>query len=372
MNELEVRSGAIVAMRLFDVAFAIDLGRVEALWSGRAGASVARGRLVTTPAKAMSFDVPPVVLALDPVRVTIAGAERVAEASARLYDFGVIAISLRLPVENRSWSSFVEDVNVTDAAIGPLAADIDIWHRLLADLRAKLAPALVRPTQSSLEEDYLLAIVREWTEPLTATELQQRVDLSALMSGERRPLSDGMRRELMRHSFSYYPDDLVVLSWDRAFIYEPRGDSDVVDTLEVANAQLLEMRYYDDLLDAELPRMYDLVEAARRTPYLLAPRRFARLARRLHALVAEVTELTEKVDNAIQVTEDVYLARVYSAALETLRVSNLTAAVDRKLSIIRDTYTALNDEATSGRAELLELTIVLLILVEIVMALAEA
>ena len=51
-----------------------------------------------------------------------------------------------------------------------------------------------------------------------------------------------------------------MLTWDRAFIYEPRRDSDVADVLEVANAQLLEMRYYDELLDAELPRMYDLIE----------------------------------------------------------------------------------------------------------------
>ena len=40
-------------------------------------------------------------------------------------------------------------------------------------------------------------------------------------------------------------------------------------------------------------------------------RRFADLARRLYTMVAEVTELTEKVDNALQVTEDVYLARIY-------------------------------------------------------------
>jgi hypothetical protein len=33
--------------------------------------------------------------------------------------------------------------------------------------------------------------------------------------------------------------------------------------LEFANAQLLELRYYDALLDAELPRMYDRVEALR-------------------------------------------------------------------------------------------------------------
>jgi hypothetical protein len=161
---------------------------------------------------------------------------------------------------------------------------------------------------------------------------------------------------------------MVVLTWDRAFIYEPRGDTDVTDVLEVANAQLLEMRYYDELLDAELPRMYDLVEAAQRRWSLPGARRFADLARRLYTMVAEVTELTEKVDNALQVTEDVYLARIYAAALELSRVPTVSAAVDRKLSIIRDTYTALYDEASSSRSGLLEIIIVVMIAVEIVLA----
>jgi uncharacterized Rmd1/YagE family protein len=86
--------------------------------------------------------------------------------------------------------------------------------------------------------------------------------------------------------------------------------------------------------------------------------------------VAEVTQLTEKVDNALQVTEDVYLARVYSAALGLFKVSTLSASVDRKLAIIRDTYAALYAEASSQRSELLEITIVVLIVLEIAVTLA--
>jgi hypothetical protein len=114
--------------------------------------------------------------------------------------------------------------------------------------------------------------------------------------------------------------------------------------------------------------MNDRVEAARRTISLLASRRVAQLAHKLYALVAEVTELTEKIDNALQVTEDVYLARVYSGALDLFRVPKISAAVDRKLAIIRDTYAALYDEASSRRAEILEIAIVILIAVEIALA----
>jgi len=77
------------------------------------------------------------------------------------------------------------------------------------------------------------------------------------------------------------------------------------------------------------------------------------------------------VENSLQVTEDVYLARIYGAALDQFGVPRLSAAVDRKLAIIRDTYGALYEEASSRRAELLELAIVLLIVFEILLALAE-
>lgn len=365
-NEVVVRSGAIVVLRHFDVAYSIDLDRAEQLCAAHSKAGQ-RGRLNSVPEKALAFGRPPVLLPLAPFALDVGGRTHDVGATARLYDFGVVVLAVRLPVADCSWSDFAALVQAADLAVGP-AARGGPWQRLLEEVRAVVAPALLRPSNATLQEDYLLAVVHELGEPLTAEALQQRVDLAPLLSGETRRLSGPARRDLLRQSYSYYEDDLVVLTWDRAFVYEPRGDSDVADVLEVANAQLLELRYYDELLDDELPRMYALVEEARGAASLRAARRFAHLARRLYALVAEVTEVTEKVDNALQVTEDVYLARIYAAALDLFRVPKLGAAVDRKLAIMRDTYTALYDEASSRRAELLEVAIVLLIVIEIVLA----
>jgi hypothetical protein len=368
MSELDVQSGAVIALRLLDVAYSIDLQQAEKLWAERIGSITTRSRLHTAPSKALAFDVPPVLLTLEPVSLVIAGVSVTAAATARLYDFGVVALSLRLPVGSMSWSEFSAFANAADRLIGP-NVETGIWNGLLEKVRASLAPAMTRPNRTILEEDQLIAVVQKWSEPVKAAELFDRIDLIPLLSGERRPLSEGTRRDLLRQRFSYYEDDLVVLTWDRAFLYEPRSDSDVADILEVANAQLLQLRYYDELLDDELPRMYDLVEQTRRATNLLAPRRFADLARKLYTLVAEVTELTEKADNVLQVTEDVYLARVYMAALELFRVPTVSAAVDRKISIVRDTYAALYEEASGARGELLEIAVVLLIIIEIVVAL---
>lgn len=364
MAELTVVAGQIVALRLYDIAYAIDLKRAETAWAGHAAGRAARLSLSGTPPKAVAFGVPPLDLMLDPVSLDLGRGTVDLTVTARLYEFGAVSVALRLPAAGQHWLDYVWHVNALARTVHAAP-----WERLLNHLRVTLAAALIRPAASALEEDYLFAVVQAFDSRPDAADLMTQVDLVPLLSGEVRALSEAARTELLRSRFSYYADDLVVLTWDRAFIYEPRGDSDVADVLEVANAQLLEMRYYDELLDDELPRMYDLVETARRGLNVFAARRYAGLARRLYALVAEVTELTEKVDNALQVTEDVYLARVYSAALELFRVRTVSAAVDRKLSLIRDTYAALYDEASSSRAELLEIAVVLLIVVEIVLAL---
>ena len=357
-----IRSGHIVALRLIDVAYAIDLRRAETLWAERRRRPGARAQL-SAPPKAMAFGVPPLALTLDPV--PLSGAK--AEASVRLYDFGVAAFTLRLPVADLAANAFIDLIDAVDAEVG--ATEAAVWSTLLDTVRKDLSEALERPTAAVLHEEYLIGTVHEFDPPMPIAQVMERVNVARLLAGDPRPLSASTRAELLRHRFSYYEDDLVVLGWDRAFLYEPRRDTDVADAIEVANAQLLEMRYYDELLDGELPRMYDLVEATRRTTSLLAARRYAKLARRLYGLVAEVTELTERVDNALQVTEDVYLARVYAAAIDLFRVPPVSAAVDRKLSIIRDTYAALYSEASSGRAELLEIGILALIVLEIVLSL---
>ena len=359
--DLRVESGSIIVLRLFDIAYAIDLARVEHL----ATANVARIRLRHVEPKAMAFGVPPLELRLGSLPVPF-GHDAEAEAVARVYEFGVVSIAIKLPVQHVAWGDYSRLVN--DAYAWSSKAGGETFRQLLADVQRLVGDAVEKPSTDHIEEDYLLASVWKFNEVVEGEKLIERVDLVPLLSGEEN-LSATARAGLLKHRFSYYATDLTVLTWDRAFILEPGGDSDVFDVLEVANAQLLELRYYDDLLDAELPRMYERVKLAHRGFRGLARLRYAHLARQLHGLVAEVTEITERVDNALKVTEDVYLARIYAEALDLFRVKVWGQAVDHKLEIIRDTYAALYDDAATARAELLEATIVLLIVFEVVFAL---
>jgi CRISPR/Cas system CSM-associated protein Csm2 small subunit len=218
-----------------------------------------------------------------------------------------------------------------------------------------------------VEEDYAIVTLRE-LDPQPDGPLTDVVDVVPLLTQEVRPLSAAARAEVLRYAHSYYTDDAVVLTWDRALILEPGGDDDVADVLEVANAQLLELRVYDALLDREIPRVYDVAEAVQRRGVALFQRRYSRAANQMRTLVAEITEITERVDNALKVTEDVYLARVYTSATELFRIPALAASIDHKLSLIRETYTSLYDQAVAARAEWMEAAIIALIVLEVILA----
>jgi hypothetical protein len=365
---MQVVAGAIVAIRLFGLANEIDLQRAEELLADRTDLESARIRLDSTPADAVSFVIPPLAVRLGSIALSIGGAERILSSSARLYDFGVVAISLRLPVNDMHWAEFAAAVDAVECSIGPTCSS-DIWLEQCAHLSSLVSEAFEGLVGTPLQEDYQLALVEAFDAPVTADSLMTQIDVVPLLSGHSYPLSEGARKEFLRNRFSYYADDLAVITWDRAFLYEPRGETDVAEVLELANAQLLEMRAYDQLLNDEMPKMRALADARRPRFSALSGRRYARLARRLRALVAEITELTERVDNALQVTEDVYLARVYAAAIDLMRVPKFGDAVDRKLAIIRETYTALQSEAESSRAELLEIAVIALIATEILLSL---
>ncbi|HEX8778188.1 MAG TPA: hypothetical protein VF738_08710 [Rhodanobacter sp.] len=353
-----VRRGRVIAQRLFDVAYAIDLGRARQLCADLPVAD--------TPPGPLSFGTPPLRLRLSPIDLRIGGKPMAGDVSVHLYDFGAIAMAITFVVEELAWSGYAEFSRQVEDAVAANAAAAP-WTMLLESLRARIAPALERPGATVIQEDYQLMVVDTFREP-PGDALQGALDLVPLLAAEPRPLSEDAREALLRHRFAHLAGDCVVVTRDRAFLYQPDGDAGVAAVLEVANAQLLELRYYDALLDAELPRMYALVARTRTVSPLSAPGRLSRLARRLYTLVAEVTELTGRVDNALQVTGHPYLARVYTTTLESFGVPALRAAVDRKLAIIRDTYAALYDEAAVSRAGLLELTIIVLIGVELFMA----
>lgn len=358
--------GSATAFRLYDVGYEIDLERAAQLL----GADE-RGRARPARSEARAFEIrqPPLSAVLGERQVSLEGRVLTGQLAARVFDFGVCSLRFTTVAPGRAtWAEY--------AALGTALDSPELANFFEVELLAlagRLSGAITRPDIAPIMEDYVVFRLRTLYAggtPVAASERLTDDDLAHLLLGEQRPLSAGARRDLLGSRFSYYTDDLAVITWDNALIVEPREeDVDVEYVLEFANAQLLELRVYDDQLDEELPTLYDRIAAARRR---LLSGRFQKVLAQVQARVADVTEIIERADNALKVTDDVYLARIYEKALELFRERSWRSGIDRKLGIFRDTYAMLNDETQSMRSELLELTIVLLIVFEIVMGFAKS
>jgi hypothetical protein len=188
-----------------------------------------------------------------------------------------------------------------------------------------------------------------------------------VLSSNTKALSRQQRREELSRIVTYYEDDLTVITWNAAIIFGTNME-DVLTVLELANVQLLELRFLDGRLDRTLDRSYEIL-GQRRSWRMRIPG--ASRADLVHVgqMQVDAAILFERVSNALKLLGDQHLARVYRLASQRLRLDEWAAVILRKLEVADSIYTKLDDRASSERMELLEWIIVVLIALELVLPL---
>jgi hypothetical protein len=139
-----------------------------------------------------------------------------------------------------------------------------------------------------------------------------------------------------------------------------------MEILEFANSQLLEFRYYDQLLDGEMERIYPQLQRDGWLYNWLA-RRYSRAARQVHSLFVDVNELTDRTENALKIVGDVYAARLFALAAARLGLSQWKGSVQEKLKTLADIYRFAVEQTSMARGEVLEIIVVLILVLELVL-----
>lgn len=357
-----IEKGRILVYRLFDVGMEIDLAKTEE----RVKAGTRRFRLSKYAyTGAIEIANPPVVIELAHFMKEYFGAETRVGVIAKAFDFGVVSIAFDIGIPAGTTAAELERVVAEIDGDGT----IELKAREYVDgLMDSLGSAITGPEiKEGFVEDYAVIYINELGDGLKAGELVERYDPSRLLLYENRDLSRQTREETLRHSFSYYPDDLTIVHADNALVVDPSGSFDLPDILEFANAQIFELRYYDRAMDRELKGIYGRLSGKRGISFLRV-REYERLARKIMRTVAEITEVTERVNNSLKVTEDIYYARIYRTMMTILRSADWEASIREKLQIIMNTYTMIHDEIAGRRTYVVELGILILIAIEMVFA----
>ncbi len=358
-----ILQGQVMALFAFDVGYEVSLDRLSAMMATTPVQPLSRKKQTPTY---LQYTRPPQILHLGLATGHFAVAGHI---QATIFDFGAVSISYRWPLGQGNEMSL--------DGLPQMSHDL---HNLNLEAHAKeqvemlmkkIEPAIVRPRLADLVEDYYLFIIEKSDQPMRAEDLlaQHRALLAQTLRFETAALSRAQQDEALSQAISYYENDLVLLDWNAAIIYD-RDYEDTANVLELINVELLEARYIDRQLDKKINEYGNLVRRRiewpipLRTPYRQEIHDLAELR-------LESSLLNERVENALKLIGDLYLARLHSLAAQRFYLQEWERIVSRKLEIISGYYQLLNDRVHTSQSQALEVIIVVLILVELVLALVQ-
>lgn len=354
-----IQGGTVTAFYLFDIAEQIDLASLRMAIGG--GAASPRF-LPKSPAPSyLQYADPPVV-----VEGEVLGIQEVDGFRLRIkfFDYGVLSLALSRTCGGE-WADllalsqkYIENESLEHEAEAICRRIVDRFGAAMSGARDRL-----------LTEDYLVFAVTALDKRVTAEALIELHgdDIAQMLRGERQPLSRQEQEEVLKHRLSYLADDLVVPTWNAAFIYDTEaGAQAALEIAEFANSQLLEVRYYDELLDVELGRIYSQLQRQHWWDSL-AGRGYIRAAHQLHSLFIDVNEITDRTQNALKMIGDIYAARLFHLTAARLGLERWKASVDDKLKTLHDIYHFAVEQVGISRGHFLELTIILILVLELVL-----
>lgn len=359
--EVKIKKGKILVYRVFDIGSEIDLEKVEALFETTKTLKE-RFRL-DRKHNSLIISKPPVSVNLGKVQVTLMNESVEAELIAKVWHFGTVSLCFQIPIaEGTSWKKLIET-----------AAWLERRDDKIETLAREKGKSFQREIQSAIpvlndwqiNEDYVTYFIQELEDfegPLSS--LISQVDVTALILAEdKEVLSDSLKSTTLEKVYQYSKDDMVIMDWNSALVIEPSGSMDVPLVIEFALNQLLELRYYDDILDHKLNTLYNEVVGRKKG---LLSNKYSHLAEEAGQIYLEISEIIENVENSFKTVGDFYLATIFRATSKKFRFDDWQKSINEKLGNLAEISKLLHSEVNESRNQFLEIVIIILIAIEVV------
>jgi hypothetical protein len=361
--QMKSYSGEVVYIYAFDVAYEMTRQPVRELL-GQSVAQFVVDSSKRSP-RQLFFYRPQMIRLPALERIGPHGPVRV-ERIIKLLPVGAISITMRVPFE----VAHVEDLVVYhDLQFGNGSLNEEV-RRLADEVRRELHAHFIRPVTSLAEEEAYTVFCIE--SPLNAQDGSKlraenwleahRRQVASLLTQEPdvEHLSKQEADESTDRFLSYYEHDLVVMDWDAALLIdEAKNFDETLYVMELANLQLAELEAYDRILDDSLERAYRD----------LAARHFRgkrSTMRELRELRIDMARFSDELSNITKFFGDWHLARIYENISARFHLGDWHRSLDGKLKTLDDLYQLLNHDQSNRWMLLLEVTIVLLFIIDLV------
>ena len=288
------------------------------------------------------------------------------ERVVKLLPVGAISITVRVPFEVGRLEDLVAYHDLRFES-GSLNAEV---RALAEEIRRELGSFCIRPVPRLADEEAYTVFCLEAPllnpdgEPISAESWFQahRRQVAALLTQEEDTalLSKQEAEESTARYLSYYHNDLVVVDWDAALIVDEERDFDeMLYVVELANLQLAELEAYDQILDDCLERSYR--DLGRRNV-----RARTHILRDLREIRIDMARVSDELMNITKFFGDWHLARLYEHLAARFHLSDWHHTVDEKLKTLDELYGILKHDQNNRWMLILEATIVLLFIIDLV------
>ena len=181
--------------------------------------------------------------------------------------------------------------------------------------------------------------------------------IAHVLKNEQIQLDEEEVNATLQGGLKYAKDDLTLVDWDGAFIFDPKGDFESnIELFEIANVQLLKSRRLDDQLDDRLKQTTDLLKQTQRG--------FIR-SKEIRAALKEVIQIrttsileSAAIEHNIKLIGDWYSARLYNQISKKFHLDAWGKTISEKLDVLEDVYTMTAEQFSVSFSTTLEMILI--------------
>lgn len=282
--------------------------------------------------------------------------------SVKIHNFGAISLIYKIPFKDTLKNIRQQLDGIDNQWAEQSLIDVDIIFK-------KINPYIAKPHFFHTRSSYVLIQVDPQQNLLDMVKLKDTYGgiIASALRFETETLSENQKNEILASAIGYFRGDLIVIDTEAAFIYDDEYQ-DLLDFFEFANIQHLELRYFDRILEQQLNYIYE--GRVRKVPLKAYFPFIGTLSKGpvddLAKLKVDISVIAERLEGSIKLAGEPYYSELYSLLVEKRELKNLKDAIDKKLEIITDVLSVLQHKTEAIREDMLTVSIIVLICIELV------
>lgn len=209
------------------------------------------------------------------------------------------------------------------------------------------------------DEEYSVYCVSDYQGDPENTISEHKDSIAGLLKTERIPLDEEEINSTLKFNIKYSKDDLTIVDWDGAFVFDPRGDfASNIELFEIANLQLLKLRVLEHELEERLEKAARLLQRTtlRKIPWFKS-REIRHSLREIIQIRTESIQEFAATERNINLIGDWYSARFFDLITKKLHLEEWKTNINKTLDALEDIYSMISENFSMSFSTTLEFII---------------